>query len=101
SPKQTSSPIFDWFLIALAILLPLDVAFRRVQIDLRAILRRLGWGTPQAESTATVSTLLQRKQQVDAELGTGRRPAPSSPKPPPARRPEMQRKTGTQSPRPQ
>ncbi|NNJ25618.1 glutamine amidotransferase [Alienimonas chondri] len=32
-PKRSSRPIFDWLLIVLACLIPLDVAVRRVQLD--------------------------------------------------------------------
>ena len=32
-PKRSSRPIFDWLLIAVACLIPLDVAVRRVQLD--------------------------------------------------------------------
>ncbi|OYW21569.1 MAG: hypothetical protein B7Z55_05655, partial [Planctomycetales bacterium 12-60-4] len=64
--KQTTRPIFDWFLIALACLVPLDVAIRRVQIDGSVI-----WNLfrrRKAEATATMGTLLQRKQQVSETL---------------------------------
>src|SRR5690606_38298289 len=37
SPRSASRPIFDWFLIALACLIPLDVAVRRIQIELKPI----------------------------------------------------------------
>ena len=43
-PKQSSRPIFDWFLVALAFLLPLDVAFRRIQIDRHSIASLFGFG---------------------------------------------------------
>lgn len=82
--KRTTRPVFDWFLIALACLLPVDVAFRRVQLDWSAMTsvfrRRTG------PTTATTGALLQRKQQVQSTL-TGRKedrplPPPSSmPKP--------------------
>ncbi len=87
-PKRSSRPIFDWFLIALACLLPLDVAFRRIQIDRNSFAALLGLGSRKAESTATMGTLLSRKQTLkkafDAQrlptLGTPGRPS-SSPAP--------------------
>ncbi|MFP6764679.1 MAG: VWA domain-containing protein [Planctomycetaceae bacterium] len=71
APKRSSSPIFDWFLITLACLLPLDVAARRVQIDWWSIRRRFARRSP-APSTATLGTLLQRKQDVDEKLQSTR-----------------------------
>lgn len=57
-PKRSSRPIFDWFLMCIACLLPLDVAIRRVQLDLGWV-RRL-FRRNQRESTATMGALLQR-----------------------------------------
>lgn len=98
--KRTSRPVFDWFLIALAILVPIDVAVRRIQIDFRAILstfrRRSG------PATATMGALLQRKQEVQTTLKGQREerplpaataaarspaPRPAAAKPPPAEPP--------------
>jgi uncharacterized membrane protein len=70
-PKQSTQPIFDWFLIALACLLPLDVAIRRVQLDWSAIRQALGLGK-RADSTKTMGTLLAKKHQVSSQL-KGRR----------------------------
>ena len=67
TPKRSSKPIFDWFLIALAILVPLDVAIRRIQIDFRAIWRALTLQR-RGPSSATMGTLLQTKQTVSAAL---------------------------------
>ena len=67
APKRSSKPIFDWFLIALAILIPLDVAIRRIQIDFRAIWRALTLQR-RGPSSATMGTLLQTKQTVSAAL---------------------------------
>lgn len=67
TPKRSSKPIFDWFLIALAILVPLDVAIRRIQIDVRAIWKTLTLQR-RAPSSATMGTLLQTKQSVSAAL---------------------------------
>lgn len=88
-PKRSSQPIFDWFLIALAILVPLDVAIRRVQIDLGAIWRSLTLRR-RAPSTNTMGTLLKTKESVTSTLKSRReeRPLPPSARstaPPPAR----------------
>jgi hypothetical protein len=71
-PKQSSRPIFDWFLAALAFLLPLDVAFRRIQIDRHSIATLFGWGKSKGDSTATMGTLLQRKKSVERALDAQR-----------------------------
>ena len=65
TPKRSSKPIFDWFLIALAILVPLDVAIRRIQIDWNSM---RFWAVRRAPSNATLGTLLERKQTVSAAL---------------------------------
>ena len=79
APKRSSKPIFDWLLIALAILVPLDVALRRIQIDLASIKSALGFGRRLAP-TATMGALLQAKQTASAAIKTRReeRPLPSS-----------------------
>ena len=56
--------MFDWFLIALALLLPLDVAVRRVQLDWSVILAWFGRGPMAKTSTETMGALLSRKQKV-------------------------------------
>lgn len=66
-PKQSTQPIFDWFLIALACLLPLDVAVRRVQLDWSVIRGWLGLDR-KPERSATMGTLLERKQSLDHQL---------------------------------
>ncbi len=80
-PKTSSKPIFDWFLIALACLVPLDVAVRRVQIDFSLLLNALGYGRKPVSvpSTASMGTLLDRKKQVGAALGTRREDPPPLP----------------------
>ena len=67
SVKQSTKPIFDWFLIALAILVPLDVGIRRVQFEWSSIKALLTFRRKPAESTATIGALLQRKQSVSQE----------------------------------
>lgn len=93
TPRQSSRPVFDWFVIALACLVPLDVAVRRIQPDFAALLNRLGFGERRKESTETMGALLERKQAVDTELEARReeRPMPvSASLPPRARRPRPQ-----------
>ena len=65
-PKRSSRAIFDWFLMCIACLLPLDVAIRRVQLDLGWV-RRL-FRSHKRESTATMGTLLQRAGEVRASM---------------------------------
>lgn len=80
SPRRSSRPVFDWFLIALACLVPLDVAVRRIQIDPSAILAL--FRRRKVESTATMGTLLQRKQEVQGTLQRREeRPLPPPPRP--------------------
>ncbi|MCA9039472.1 MAG: VWA domain-containing protein [Planctomycetaceae bacterium] len=62
--RESSQPIFDWFLLALACLVPLDVAVRRIQIDWYLVSSWFSWGSRKSESTATMGTLLDRKQQL-------------------------------------
>lgn len=76
-PKRSSWPVFDWFLTALVCLIPVDVGIRRVQLDWSVVRGWFGVGKT-AESTATMGTLLQRKQAVESSLEKGRaeRPLP-------------------------
>lgn len=60
--KQTSRPVFDWYLLVLACLLPLDVGIRRVQLDFGWLWRRRQRG--EGSSTATLGTLLARTDRV-------------------------------------
>jgi uncharacterized membrane protein len=62
-PKSSSNPVFDWFLVALACLLPLDIAVRRVQLDWRAIVGAFKRNKADA-SGATMGRLLDRKREV-------------------------------------
>ena len=71
-PKRSSRPIFDWYLMVLACLLPLDVAIRRVQMD-------LGWvkklfSRSKRESTATIGALLARTGEVRSAMTSQRDP---------------------------
>lgn len=60
--KQTSRPIFDWYLFLLACLIPIDVGIRRVQLDFNW-LRRLRRGE-RAQTTQTLGTLLERTGEL-------------------------------------
>ena len=63
--RRHTRPIFDWFIWALAILLPLDVAVRRVRIDWRALADIITGRHRPARKSETLGSLLQRKQHVD------------------------------------
>lgn len=63
-PTQRSLPVFDWFLIALACLIPLDVAMRRVQIDWQVVANWFGAGSKHKVSDETFTQLLKRKKTV-------------------------------------
>ncbi|SFH67673.1 VWA domain-containing protein [Planctomicrobium piriforme] len=76
--KQSSKPIFDWFLIALACLIPLDVAMRRVQLDWTVIGEWLGFGK-KAATTQTMGSLLARKEKVGEQLRGERETRPLAP----------------------
>ena len=77
-PKRSSQPVFDWFLIALAILVPLDVAIRRIQIDVVGIWKTITLRR-RAPASATMGTLLQTKQTVSAALKSKREDRPLPP----------------------
>lgn len=78
-PQRSSQPIFDVWLMILACLIPLDVALRRIQIDWSVIRGWFVWKRAvAAESTPTMSALLQRSQAVKSQIET-RRQAPLPP----------------------
>ena len=74
-PRESSRPVFDWFLIALACLIPLDVGVRRVQLDWAVVKIWFGIGKKR-ESTVTMGALLERKKQVQATNVPQERPKP-------------------------
>jgi len=74
SIRESSKPVFDWFLLALVIMIPLDVAIRRVQLDWDSIAIKLGLRKKQP-STSTMGALLSQKKAWQA-------PADSAPKKP-------------------
>lgn len=75
SVRRTTQLSIDWFLIALTILLTLDVAARRVQIDFCQWLpgRKKGHA-----HTPTLGSLLERKQQISHTQTRSSRPAAQS-----------------------
>ncbi|MFM7056516.1 MAG: VWA domain-containing protein [Planctomycetota bacterium] len=90
-PRRSSRPIFDWYLMLIAFLIPLDVAVRRVQLD-GAWIRRL-FTREKRSSGKTLGTLLQRTGEVRSTLASLRgenksdtpdTPRPATPQKPPA-----------------
>lgn len=75
-PKRSSKPIFDWFLVILACLVPLDVGVRRVQLDWYVIKSWFGFGLKHAGSTQTMGALLERKQAVGSQIEARRGETP-------------------------
>jgi uncharacterized membrane protein/Mg-chelatase subunit ChlD len=88
--RESSRPVFDWFLLALCIMIPLDVGVRRVQLDWDLI---LSWFRPRkaAASGETMGALLQRKAQVKEQIEETRGERPVVP--PPLRPPTIPRPT--------
>jgi Ca-activated chloride channel homolog len=75
-PKRSSRQIFDWFLIALACLVPLDVAVRRVQLDWYVVRALFGYGRRAGPSSQMMGALLERKQAVDSQIESRRAETP-------------------------
>ena len=65
--RRNTRPIIDWFLIALAVALLLDVAIRRVRIDWQEVRSRLA-GKQSTTKDATLGSLLKRKKDVTRSL---------------------------------
>ncbi len=102
-PKRSSRPIFDWFLMCIACLLPLDVAIRRVQLDfgwVKRLFRR-----NKRESTATMGALLQRAGAVRESMNKTRKQKPGGQRSEPVTgRPmatQQQRPPATTGPKPE
>lgn len=70
-PKRSTSPIFDWFLMALACMIPLDVAIRRVQLDF-SWLRKAFAKEDRKQTTATMGALLEKSQAVRSAMESNR-----------------------------
>lgn len=71
-PRMSSLPIFDWFLITLACLIPLDVAIRRIQIDMHVIKSLFGLNKTAGASGQLMGALLERKRTVGSTLDAKR-----------------------------
>lgn len=73
-PRSSTQAIFDWLLISLAILLPIDVAVRRIHIDWSILRRMLFRNRDAQDQRTTLGSLLETKQQTDAQLDASRAP---------------------------
>ena len=71
-PRTSSLPIFHWFLIALACLVPLDVAIRRIQIDWFTIKSLFSLKKTAGASGELMGALLERKRTVGSSLDAQR-----------------------------
>ena len=80
-PKSSSRPVFDWLLVALACLVPLDVAVRRVQLDWATVKAWFGREEKVRSPDATLGSLLAKKQEVGARLDRGAKPERPAPRP--------------------
>lgn len=96
-PKRSTQPVFDWLLALLAILLPIDVAIRRIQLDWATVKSWFASNTS-PEPVRTTGALLSRatatreQQRPEPRPDLRNRPAPP-PKPTDAAGP----KSGPQS----
>ena len=66
-PKRSSRPVFDWLLIAVACLIPLDVAVRRVQLDwalFAGLFRTEKLGVPATAGGPSLEGLLAKKREA-------------------------------------
>lgn len=66
--RFTSKPSFDWLLIALCCLLPLDVALRRVQVDMQFFRDLLGPHKTITPKQETFDSLLKTRKKVKDKL---------------------------------
>jgi Ca-activated chloride channel homolog len=73
--KQSSQPFYVILLLVLACLIPLDVAIRRVQVDLLYFKEIFG-SKKVKESTETMGALLQRKKSLRDQDENKKVPAP-------------------------
>ena len=71
-PRSSSRPIFDWLLISLVILLPIDVAVRRVHIDWLLVRGLLFRNRDEQNQQTTLGSLLETKQQTVAQFDAAR-----------------------------
>jgi len=75
--RNSSNPIYPWFLWVLAILVPLDVAARRVQIDMQTVQGWFGRAVTHKSSDETFSQLLRTKRTVESTLTAKGEPRPA------------------------
>ncbi len=68
--KKTSKPAFDWLLILLCCILPLDIAVRRIHIDLQYLREIFGTNRTITPSEKTFDTLLRKKKDVQSQLAS-------------------------------
>jgi Ca-activated chloride channel homolog len=80
-PRSSTQPIFDWLLISLAILLPIDVAVRRVHIDWLVVRSLLFRHRGEQNQQTTLGALLETKQQTVAHLDAARSATTTQPQP--------------------
>lgn len=71
-PRSSTRPVFDWVLISLAVLLPIDVAVRRVHIDWASLREFLLRRRSTRDETTTLGSLLATKQQTAAQFDTAK-----------------------------
>lgn len=82
--RRSTRPIFDWFLMALACLLVVDVGIRRIHIDWALIKNWIFRSKSTAATTQMLGTLLEKKQEVGQQFETLRAAIPKRPRPPEA-----------------
>ncbi len=100
APRESSRPILDFFLLAIAILVPIDVGIRRIQLDAAVIRGWLGIGR-KAKAEGTLGALLQRKRAIDFLPGVSRGAStPTAPLPPARRSPPPAAPASPPPPRP-
>jgi hypothetical protein len=71
-PRSSTRPIFDWLLIFLAMLLPIDVAVRRIHFDWTNISRLVFRSRDKQDQHTTLESLLETKQETVAQLDAAR-----------------------------
>jgi uncharacterized membrane protein len=71
-PRSSTRPIFDWLLIFLAMLLPIDVAVRRIYFDWTNISRLVFRSRDKQDQQTTLESLLETKQETVAQLDAAR-----------------------------
>ncbi|HAI12960.1 MAG TPA: hypothetical protein DCM28_14730 [Phycisphaerales bacterium] len=69
--RFTSKPSFDWLLFALCCLLPLDVAIRRVQVDMQFFRDLFGPHKTITPKQETFDTLLKKRKSVKEKMQQG------------------------------